>query len=553
MRHFSALRLLACTAILLGTAAVQAQAVRPFNTPYVTLRGGAAFYGGELDGADGFDIGAYVDDIGAGGGIELGYLFGKQLSLGVAFHYGHYGALDNVAEAGSLYNLIGIPVGEEINRDSNVYEAQFRARYLVLPSARLSPYVTLGGTYVAASPDISNPLDNVDPFENETGWGTLVGLGLDFQASPRLSLFLEGDTRFIFPDNVVDNINPGEFSAANAPFNTVFTTPASIASLQRAADSDDVDFDVLAHIGGGLRFAFKSPLIPVDATIDGPTALEVNESGTYTAFVNDDASGPLSYMWDFGDGATADGLTASHSYASPGTYTVSFTAAGPVNSDTETLLVTVTDPPVRAVAPSLSNCRATPNPAGIGEAVRFSASASGTDPITFRYDFGDGQTASTLNASNSYAAAGTYTATLTATNEMGSDQCTVVVTVINRRCENVTELNTVYFGYRMATLTDEARGRLDENLAVLNECPAVCVTVNAYADDRESDKVRLSERRAQSVADYYTSMGVSEDRVRARGLGEAPDSNSKEDPGPGDRNARRAESIPQSCATFIDE
>jgi outer membrane protein OmpA-like peptidoglycan-associated protein len=111
----------------------------------------------------------------------------------------------------------------------------------------------------------------------------------------------------------------------------------------------------------------------------------------------------------------------------------------------------------------------------------------------------------------------------------------------------------VYFGYRSADLTDEARGRLDENLAVLNECPQVCVTINAYADDRESDKVRLSERRAQSVADYYLEMGISEDRVRARGLGEAPDSNSKEDPGPGDRNARRAESIPQNCATFIDE
>ena len=550
MRHFSALRLLACAAILLGTAAAQAQAVRPFDSPYVTLRGGGAFYGGELDGVDGFDLGDYIDDFGFGGGVELGYLFGKQLSLGVAFHAGHYSALDNVPEAGSLYaGLFGTSPVEEINRDSNVYEAQFRARYLVFPSARLSPYVTLGGTYVAASPDINVPaLENSEIFENETGWGTLVGLGLDFQASPRLSLFLEGDTRFIFPDNVVDNINPGEFTPGQGPFVGI-TGPG----IQSAIDGDDADFDVLAHIGAGLRFAFKSPLIPVDATIDGPTALEVNESGTYTAFVNDDASGPLSYMWDFGDGATAEGLTASHSYASPGTYTVSFTAAGPVNSDTETLLVTVTDPPVRAMAPSLSNCRATPNPAGIGEAVRFSASSSGTDPITFRYDFGDGQTASTLNASNSYAAAGTYTATLTATNEMGSDQCTVVVTVINRRCENVTELNTVYFNYRTATLTDEARGRLDENLAVLNECPAVCVTINAYADDRESDKVRLSERRAQSVADYYTSMGISEDRLRARGLGEAPDSNSKEDPGSGDRNARRAESIPQSCATFVGE
>ena len=564
------LLLLTAFSMAVLTPIAEAQ-MRPDRGLFIQARGGVGSYGGDADdtetdgsGSAEQGFGEYINDAGLALGGEIGYQFSPRFSFSLAYHYGQYPEIVDVTQ------IEGVRLdGEDrppvlLNESDQVHEAQLRLRYLLAPRWRFSPYLVAGGTWAFSNPatgdtDLSNLRELVangtrpqfqtiiDDIENaedpSAALGPLVGLGFDIRFARHWSLFLEGDARFFFPDDALDRLNyaPGR--------------PEQIIEAIEDSDGDnreDLDFDLLGFVGGGLRYDFNAPLIPVDATIDGPTALVTDETGTYTAFVNRDASGPLTYMWDFGDGATADGLTASHAYSAPGTYTVSFTAAGPINSDTETMLVTVSVPPVLDVAPVLTNCRATPNPAGIGEAVRFSASASGTDPITFRYDFGDGQTAETLNATNAYAAAGTYTATLTATNEIGSDQCTIVVTVVNRRCENVTELNTVYFGYRSANLTDEARGRLDENLAVLNECPQVCVTINGYSDDRESDKVRLSERRAQSVADYYTEMGISEDRVRARGLGEAPDSNSKEDPGQGDRNARRAESIPQNCATFID-
>ena len=558
--------------------------MRPDRGFFVQARGGIGMYGGDADdtetdgntaaggtGETGF--GEYLEDAGLAAGAELGYQFSPRLSLSLAYHYGEYPEIIDVTQIqGRLPGQGTIsPTFEAIRINTNdaAHEAQLRLRILMLPRARFSPYLMLGGTAAFKTPatdDIdlrgirqrTGQLQNVQRLDNQDKpWiagGPMGGLGLDVRLTRHISFLIEGDIRMFFNDTGLDRLGFVPSRVGDCPSNTA---PENCTNILNAINNvepstvEDLDFDLLGFLGGGLRYDFNAPLIPVDATIDGPTALEVNESGTYTAFVNSDASGPLTYAWDFGDGSVGEGLTASHAYAATGTYTVSFTATGPINSDTETLLVTVTDPPILTVAPVLSNCRATPNPAGIGEAVRFSASASGTDPITFRYDFGDGQTASTLNASNSYAAAGTYTATLTATNEMGSDQCTVVVTVINRRCENVTELNTVYFNYRLADLTDEGRSRLDENLAVLRECPQICVTINGYSDDREQDKVRLSERRAQSVADYYTSMGISEDRLRTRGLGEAPDANSKSDPGPGDRNARRAESIPQSCTTFM--
>ena len=550
--------------------------MRPDRGFFLQARAGGAFYGGDADdtetdgiredggtGQTGF--GEYIDDAGFGAGGEIGYQITPRISAALAYHYGFYPEIKDVIQ------VEGQLEGEEegfrtllLNESDNVHEAQLRLRFLMNPRWRFTPYLTLGGSLAFITPAsgdvnlanlradaVSDPtltpiiqaIEDADP--PSVGFAPMGGLGLDVRLARRVSFFIEGDVRAFFPDNAIDRLNfvPGSPAA----------TPNAINNADPENGIEDLDFDLLGFLGGGLRYDFNDPTIPVDCSIDGPTSLIIGQSGTYTGFVNNDATGPISYTWDFGNGATADGLTASTAFDAAGTYTVALTCAGPINTDVETLLVTVTPPPVTAIAPVLTNCAATPNPAGIGEAVRFSASVSGTDPITFRYDFGDGQTASTLNATNSYAEAGTYTATLTATNEMGSDQCTVVVTVVNRRCENVTELNTVYFGYRSANLSDEATARLEENLAVLRECPQVCVTVNGYSDDRENDKVRLSERRAQSVADYYTSMGISEDRVRARGLGEAPDANSKEDPGPGDRNARRAESIPQNCATFIND
>ena len=571
------LLLLTAFAMTAVTPIAEAQ-MRPDRGFFLQARAGGAFYGGDADdtetdgntedggtGETGF--GEYLNDAGFGAGGELGYQISPRISLALTYQYGQYPEITDVTQVEGR-TAADDPrfVDVLLNESDDVHEAQLRLRMLMNPRWRVSPYLTLGGTLAFSTPasgdvDLSNLraipeyntrpdantpslVERIENAESESiAYGPLGGLGLDIRLARRISLFLEGDVRLFFPDDGLDRLSyvPG--------------SPEAVVSAIEEEDGpiEDLDFDILGFLGGGLRYDFNDPTIPVDCSIDGPTSLVIGQSGTYTGFVNNDATGPISYTWDFGNGGTADGLTASTAFDAAGTYTVALTCAGPINTDVETLLVTVTPPPVTAVAPVLTNCAATPNPAGIGEAVRFSASVSGTDPITFRYDFGDSQTASTLNATNSYAEAGTYTATLTATNEQGSDQCTVVVTVVNRRCENVTELNTVYFGYRSANLTDEATARLEENLAVLRECPQVCVTINGYSDDRESDKVRLSERRAQSVADYYTSMGISEDRVRARGLGEAPDANSKEDPGPGDRNARRAESIPQNCATFIND
>jgi cytochrome c len=76
----------------------------------------------------------------------------------------------------------------------------------------------------------------------------------------------------------------------------------------------------------------------------GEAPLEVQFTGESTY-----AEGEATYKWNFGDGATADGLNATHTYTEPGTYTATLTAtdsAGETSGDTVEIRVTspCTDP-----------------------------------------------------------------------------------------------------------------------------------------------------------------------------------------------------------------
>jgi len=68
----------------------------------------------------------------------------------------------------------------------------------------------------------------------------------------------------------------------------------------------------------------------------------INTQVTFEASVSSDNLGIVSYEWDFGDGTTGSGETATHTYTKEGTYTVTLTvrdAAG--NSGTHQITVTV--------------------------------------------------------------------------------------------------------------------------------------------------------------------------------------------------------------------
>lgn len=125
------------------------------------------------------------------------------------------------------------------------------------------------------------------------------------------------------------------------------------------------------------------------------------------------------YKWDFGDGSSVLNCncpTATHSYASTGTYTVTLiitTATG--CTDTATRIIRVNTKPT-------SGFTGSPTTVCPDQSVSFTNSSSGA--TTYLWQFGDGFTIGTTNPLHAYNNSGTYTVSLIASNSGCKDTLT---------------------------------------------------------------------------------------------------------------------------------
>jgi outer membrane protein OmpA-like peptidoglycan-associated protein len=83
--------------------------------------------------------------------------------------------------------------------------------------------------------------------------------------------------------------------------------------------------------------------------------------------------------------------------------------------------------------------------------------------------------------------------------------------------------NEVSFDFDSAALKPAFTPTLDKVAGVLQRYPKTIIHVVGHTDSvgSESYNQRLSERRAQSVKDYFTSQGIPADRLYAMGRGES--------------------------------
>lgn len=90
-------------------------------------------------------------------------------------------------------------------------------------------------------------------------------------------------------------------------------------------------------------------------------------------------------------------------------------------------------------------------------------------------------------------------------------------------CEEDLVLRDVNFEFDSAVLTMGAEGILDDVAEKLRANENVRVRIEGHTDAVGSDSYNqdLSQRRADSVADYLASQGVSTDRMRTIGYGES--------------------------------
>jgi OOP family OmpA-OmpF porin len=84
-------------------------------------------------------------------------------------------------------------------------------------------------------------------------------------------------------------------------------------------------------------------------------------------------------------------------------------------------------------------------------------------------------------------------------------------------------LRGVNFDFDKAVIRADGKPVLDAAIQTLKEQPDVRVSVEGHTDSVGSDAYnqRLSERRAQAVADYLAAGGIARSRMSARGYGES--------------------------------
>ena len=170
-----------------------------------------------------------------------------------------------------------------------------------------------------------------------------------------------------------------------------------------------------------------------DAIADVPAS--ANTTVSVDGSASTDNGGIAAYEWTFGDGGTATGPQASHSYESPGNYTVSLTVtdlAG--NTDRTNATVSVRVPDTAAPAAALS----VPPSVGINESVTLDASDSNDDRGIVAYEWdvdGDGsveETTSDPTLERTYDAPGNYSVSLTVRDGSGNtDTANTTVRVVD--------------------------------------------------------------------------------------------------------------------------
>lgn len=508
-------------ALLLFPDWAQAQ-VRPEGTLFIKPRIGVASHFGDTEKSpfnfnfDNWKVDGKIPFSLAG---ELGYQFTPGVSLALGYQYADYPLIWRYGPE--------VPPNAE-DDDSKRMTAQLLLRLKAGgATARVAPFLTLGGNVSFGGND--GPAAPAPPgiLESETAFGPVVGAGLDIVLNDRTSFVFEWISNFTFPDKAIDGREE---------------------SIIGDEDSSFAPFDMLNSLSLGLQFNFKSAFTPVDVlAIDCPTTLTTEQTGNFSATVNEKATQPVEYTWNFGDGQTGAGMMGSHRFTQPGTYTVTFTASNARSTDSESCTVTVTPPPVPAEAVSITSSPTAPCVPDRA-VVNFSANVRGTQPVSYSWDFGDGTTGTGATPSHTYREAGTYTVTLTVRNEFGENTRTMQLNVSTcepEYCRTVTEMNAAYFDRNSSTLTDAARASLEENLQILRDCPNLCVRIEGFAGPGERNADQLSEDRANAVRQFYIDNGIDASRINAMGMGMVGGQTSKKD---GAGQFRRADSIPMPCS-----
>ncbi len=170
---------------------------------------------------------------------------------------------------------------------------------------------------------------------------------------------------------------------------------------------------LIANDNGCENTLTRNTYINVVETKANFTSADASCPNLPVAFTNT-STGSDTYSWTFGDGGTSTSQNPSHTYTSPGTYTVQLTSSIngiPTCVSTFSKTININDITANFSADVLYGCNPTLT-------VNFDDNSS--PGVTYAWNFGDGSTSTTSgDVSHTYSKIGTFCPSLTVTNPNG--------------------------------------------------------------------------------------------------------------------------------------
>jgi PKD repeat protein len=228
--------------------------------------------------------------------------------------------------------------------------------------------------------------------------------------------------------------NSGSGNPVSHTYATPGTLTVSLNVTDALGDLATKSYSVVVMLGFG-----------VSITSVNPSPSEVGVQVVLTATVVG-GTPPYTCSWSFGDGSSAAGCSASHTYTSAGNFTITINAGdstGQTMTDSRSLVVN---------ARLVTKAGASPNPTDMTFSVNFTAAMlGGVSPVSCSWTFGDGSSGTGCTTTHTYASLGSFTANVTATDSLGITAIGTVTITVNSQLSlntpadspNPTEVGTV--------------------------------------------------------------------------------------------------------------
>jgi len=341
---------------------------------------------------------------------------------------------------------IFINENEEGTEGGAIYDNYFGSELNIDGSGRFSKF-----HYIWTNPEGPQPGINVrgGPFIAGNYWSNQNGTGWSDTQTPNVTGYTTTPYEVVLNSGIFDTapLIPQKTVSVNATANDwaiivpngnssyqSYTNQTFIAQAKPGADITDLIVDSVSK-QNVTSWTFTEliddhTIQAIGNATPGQVHVFFNASDRYgekpltVSFSSEQTLGtPTSWYWQFGDGTSNSTQNPVHTYDIPGTYTVTLRA---LNSQTGGYAVwnnyiTVTDGPVPEptqtqvpgnIIPKFSAYPAAGNAPLI---VDYRDLSSG-NPVTWVWDFGDGEQSSLQNPSHTYTTKGSYPVTLSATN-----------------------------------------------------------------------------------------------------------------------------------------